>query len=154
MASNHKPVIRGTDHGIWRRIKLIPFTTRITEDKRDPYLDQKLLTEKSGILNWLIEGALRWKREGMKIPAVITNATDEYREEMDVIGNFIRERCVQKPGAAIRARELFRVYQDWCEENNEMATSERMFGVRMKELGMVQKRTYEARFWQDLAVQG
>ncbi|MDR2740538.1 MAG: DUF5906 domain-containing protein [Treponema sp.] len=153
MASNHKPVIRGTDHGIWRRIKLIPFTTRITDDKRDPYLDQKLLAEKSGILNWLIEGALRWKREGLNVPTVITNATDEYRGEMDVIGNFMRERCVQKPGATIRARELFQVYQDWCDENNEMATSERMFGLRLKELGMAQKRTSEARFWQDLAVQ-
>jgi putative DNA primase/helicase len=153
MASNHKPVIKGTDHGIWRRIKLIPFTTRITEDKRDRYLEQKLLAEKSGILNWLIEGVLRWKQQGLNVPAIITNATDEYRGEMDVIGNFIRERCVQRPGAAIRARELFQVYQDWCDENNEMATSERMFGIRLKELGMVQKRTSEARFWQDLAVQ-
>jgi putative DNA primase/helicase len=82
----------------------------------------------------------------LNVPVIITNATDEYRGEMDVIGNFIRERCVQRPGAAIRARELFQVYQDWCDENNEMATSERMFGVRMKELGMVQKRTSEARF--------
>jgi putative DNA primase/helicase len=151
--TNHKPVIRGTDHGIWRRIKLIPFTTRITEDKRDRYLEQKLLTEKSGILNWLIEGALRWKHEGLNVPVVITNATDEYRGEMDVIGNFLKERCIQRPGAAIRARELFQVYQDWCEENNEMATSERIFGLRLKELGMVQKRTSEARFWQDLAAQ-
>ena len=153
MASNHKPMIKGTDHGIWRRIKLIPFTTRITDDKRDPYLDQKLLSEKSGILNWLIEGALRWKSEGLKVPAVITYATDEYRGEMDVIGNFIKERCVHKPGAMIRAKELFQVYQEWCDENNEMATSMRMFGLRMKELGMVQKRTSEARFWQDLAIQ-
>jgi putative DNA primase/helicase len=141
------------DHGIWRRIKLIPFTTRITEDKRDRYLEQKLLTEKSGILSWLIEGALRWKGEGMHIPAVITNATDECLGEIDVIGNFLRERCVQRPGAAIRTRELFQVYQGWCEENNEMATSERIFGLRLKELGMVQKRTAEARFWQGLAVQ-
>jgi putative DNA primase/helicase len=110
MASNHKPVIRGTDHGIWRRIKLIPFTTRITEDKRDRYLEQKLLAEKSGILNWLIEGALRWKQEGLNVPTLITNATDEYRREMDVIGNFLRERCVQKPGEAVRAQELFQVY--------------------------------------------
>jgi putative DNA primase/helicase len=131
MASNHKPVIRGTDHGIWRRIKLIPFITRITEDKRDPYLDQKLLTEKSGILNWLIEGALRWKQEGLKVPAVITNITDEYRGEMDVIGNFLKECCVQRPGVAIQARELFQTYQDWCDENNEMATSERMFGFNL-----------------------
>jgi putative DNA primase/helicase len=90
----------------------------------------------------------------LNVPALITSATDEYRGEMDVIGNFLKERCVQRPGAAVRARELFQVYQDWCDENNEMATSERMFGLRMKELGMVQKRTSEARFWQDLAVQG
>jgi putative DNA primase/helicase len=127
-------------------VKLIPFTTRISEDKRDPYLDQKLLTKKSGILNWLIEGVPRWKREGLKIPALITNATDEYRGGMDVIGNFLKECCVQKPGAAVRARELFQVYQDWCDENNETATSERMFELHLKELGMAQKRTSEARF--------
>ena len=100
-----------------------------------------------------LEGALRWHKEGLNTPSVVLNATDEYRGEMDVIGNFIRERCVQKPGAAVRARELFRVYQKWCEENNEQATSERMFGMRMKELGMVQKRTADARYWQDVAVQ-
>jgi putative DNA primase/helicase len=154
MASNHKPVIKGTDHGIWRRIKLIPFTTTITEEKMDKSLEQKLMEEKPGILNWLIEGLLRWQKEGLNTPSIVVNATDEYRGEMDVIGNFIRERCVQKPGAAIRARELFRVYQEWCDENNEQATSERMFGLRMKELGMAQKRTAEARYWQDLAVQG
>jgi len=154
MASNHKPVIKGTDHGIWRRIKLIPFTTLITEEKRDRHLEQKLLEEKPGILNWLIEGVLRWRKEGLNTPSVVLNATDEYRGEMDVIGNFMRERCVQKPGVMVRARELFRAYQEWCEENNEMATSERIFGLRMKELGMVQKRTAEARYWQDVAVQG
>jgi len=97
---------------------------------------------------------LRWQKDGINTPSIVLNATDEYRGEMGVIGNLIREWCVQKPGAIIRARGLFRVYQEWCEENNEMATSERMFGLRMKELGMVQKRTAEARYWQDLAVQG
>jgi putative DNA primase/helicase len=152
MATNHKPVIRGTDHGIWRRIKLIPFTTRIPEEKQDKHLEQKLLEEKSGILNWLIEGVLRWKEGGLKTPAVIANATDEYRGEMDVIGNFIKERCVQGPGLSIRARELFRVYQEWCEENNEHATSERMFGLRLKELCIEQKRFSDGRYWQGIMV--
>ena len=142
-----------TDHGICRRIKLVPFTTTISDEKRDKYLEQKLLAEKSGILNWLIEGVLRWRREGLNTPAIVLNATDEYREEMDVIGNFIRERCVQRPGTVIRARELFRVYQQWCEENNELATSERMFGLRMKELGIVQKRSSDGRYWLDLMLQ-
>jgi putative DNA primase/helicase len=147
------PFIKGTDHGIWRRLKLIPFTTLITEERMDKHLEQKLLEEKSGILNWLIEGVLRWRKEGLNTPATVLNATDEYRGEMDVIGNFMRERCVQKPGAMVKARELFRVYQEWCGENNELATSERMFGLRMKELCIVQKRSSDGRYWQDVVIQ-
>ena len=89
MATNHKPVIKGTDHGIWRRIKLIPFTTRILEEKQDKNLEEKLMQESSGILNWLIEGAMRWRKEGLRPPRIVINATAEYRAEMDVIGDFL-----------------------------------------------------------------
>jgi len=152
MATNHKPVIKGTDHGIWRRIKLIPFTTRIEEEKQDKHLEQKLMLEGPGILNWLLEGARRWCKEGLKTPNIIINATDEYRAEMDIIGNFIRERCVQVSGASIRSRELFKCYQDWCDENNERASSERFFGLRLKELGLEQKRNNEGRYWQGIGL--
>ena len=147
MATNHKPTIKGTDHGIWRRIKLIPFITRIEEDRQDKHLEQKMMKEASGILNWLIEGARRWCFEGLCTPRIIINATDEYRGEMDVIGNFLKERCEHKQGATIRARELFKAYQDWCNENNEHASSERFFGLRLKELGQEQKRYNDGRYW-------
>jgi putative DNA primase/helicase len=152
MATNHKPVIKGTDHGIWRRIKLIPFTTTIEEEKQDKNLEQKLMEEGPGILNWILEGTVRWCNERLKTPPAITSATDEYRGEMDVIGNFIKERCVQGAGCTIRARELFKVYQDWCEENNEHACSERFLGLRLKELGITQKRMGDGRYWQGLMV--
>jgi putative DNA primase/helicase len=152
MATNHKPVIKGTDYGIWRRIKLIPFTTRIPEEKQDKHLELKLRGEASGILNWLLEGAARWKRERLKVPPAILNATDEYRGEMDVIGNFLKECCIQKPGVSIRIRELFKAYQDWCEENNEHAVSERFLGLRLKEMGFERTRTADARFWCGLAL--
>ncbi|MDR2094472.1 MAG: DUF5906 domain-containing protein [Treponema sp.] len=147
MATNHKPVIKGTDHGIWRRIKLIPFTTRIPEEKQDKHLEMKLREEASGILNWLLEGTMRWRREGLRTPAVILSATDEYRGEMDVIGNFLKERCVQKPEVSIRIRELFKAYQEWCDENNEHACSERFFSLRLKEMGYERTRTADARYW-------
>jgi putative DNA primase/helicase len=152
MATNHKPVIKGTDYGIWRRIKLIPFTTTIEEEKQDKNLEQKLMEEGPGILNWILEGTIRWCNERLKTPPVITSATDEYRGEMDVIGNFIKERCVQGAGCTIQARELFKVYQDWCEENNEHACSERFLGLRLKELGITQKRMGDGRYWQGLMV--
>jgi putative DNA primase/helicase len=152
MATNHKPVIKGTDHGIWRRIKLIPFITRIEEDRQDKHLEQKLMRESPGILNWLLEGAMRWCKEGLQTPNVIIHATDEYRAEMDIIGNFIKERCVQGDGFVIRARELFKCYQDWCGENNEHASCERLFSLRLKELGLGQKRSNDGRYWQGIAV--
>jgi putative DNA primase/helicase len=152
MATNHKPVIKGTDYGIWRRIKLIPFTTTIAKEHQDKRLEEKLTGEGPGILNWLLEGARRWCVEGLATPEVITKATDEYRGEMDVIGAFIKERCVVGPGCFIKARELFRVYQEWCDENNEHASSERLFGLRLKELGLEQRRVSDGRLWQGIMV--
>jgi putative DNA primase/helicase len=152
MATNHKPVIKGTDYGIWRRIKLIPFTTRIPEEKQDKHLEEKLRAEASGILNWLLAGATRWRREGLKTPTAILNATDEYRGEMDVIGNFLKECCIQSAGVSIRVRELFKAYQEWCDENNEHASSERFFSLRLKEMGYERIRTADARYWNGLVL--
>jgi len=152
MATNHKPVIKGTDHGIWRRIKLIPFTTRIEEEDQDKHLEDKLREEASGILNWLLAGTRQWRHEGLKAPKVVLNATDEYREEMDVIGNFLKERCIQEKAVSIRIRELYKAYGDWCDENNEHAVSERFFTMRLKELGFQQTRTAEARWWSGVAL--
>ncbi|MDR2897660.1 MAG: DUF5906 domain-containing protein [Spirochaetaceae bacterium] len=152
MATNHKPVIKGTDYGIWRRIKLIPFTTRIPEEKQDKHLEQKLRSEASGILNWLLEGTERWRREQLKAPSIVLNATDEYRGEMDVIGNFLKEQCVQEQELTIRIRELYKAYCVWCDENNEHAVSERFLGLRLKEMGFEQTRTSEARYWKGVGL--
>jgi putative DNA primase/helicase len=152
MATNHKPIIKGTDHGIWRRIKLIPFTTTIPSEKQDKNLEQKLIQEASGILNWLLEGTARWRREGLKAPDDIINATDEYRAEMDVIGHFLKERCIQGKEFSIRLRELYKAYAEWCDDNKEHAVSERFFTMRLKEMNFTQNRTSEARFWVGLAL--
>jgi putative DNA primase/helicase len=103
--------------------------------------------EASGILNWILLGTEKWKREGLKTPVLVLNATDEYKNEMDVIGIFIKECCTQGAGVSIRIRELFKAYQEWCEQNNEHAVSERFLGLRLKEMGFEQTRTSEARFW-------
>jgi putative DNA primase/helicase len=147
MATNHKPVIKGTDHGIWRRIKLIPFNIRILQENQDKHLEQKLKQEASGILNWLLEGIAIWKQEELKAPKAVLFATDEYRGEMDVIGNFIQEKCIQKSDEAVTLKRLYKAYSDWCEENNEHTVSERFFSLRLKEMGFEQSRNSQERFW-------
>jgi putative DNA primase/helicase len=110
------------------------------------------MLEGPGILNWLIEGARRWRNEGLKTPSIIVSATDEYRAEMDVIGNFLKERCTQGEEGCIKARELFKCYQEWCDDHNEHAVSERFFGLRLKELGLEQKRMNDGRYWHGIQI--
>jgi putative DNA primase/helicase len=74
-------------------------------------------------------------------------ATDEYRRGMDVIGNFIKEKCVQRKEMMITIKKLYKAYSDWCEENNEHPVSERFFTLRLKEMGFEQNRTSSERFW-------
>jgi len=152
MATNHKPSIKGADHGIWRRIKLIPFTTRIAEDKQDKHLEDKLKKEASGILNWLLEGVFRWRQEGLKTPKIVLIATDEYKNDMDIIGNFIKDCCVQKGEARIKVKDLYNAYVGWCNENNERTASERYLALRLQEIGFERVRNAEARYWKGLGL--
>ncbi|MCB1401260.1 MAG: hypothetical protein KDJ82_16200 [Rhodobacteraceae bacterium] len=93
MSGNHKPEIRGTDDGIWRRVMMVPFDVQIPEAERDQGLIDKLWEERSGILNWLIEGLLDVLEGGLRPPAAVTEATSEYRMESDPIGNFLVDCC-------------------------------------------------------------
>ena len=95
MTTNHVPKIRGADNGIWRRIKLIPFTVTIPEEQRDKHLTEKLMAENSGILNWLLQGYAYWKKEGLSTePPAVRNANEDYRMDMDVVGTFVSD-CLE-----------------------------------------------------------
>ena len=116
--SNHKPIIRGTDDGIWRRIRVIPFSVRIPEGERDPKLMTKLGLESSGILNWAYEGNVRWQEEGLvDIPSVVEKASMHYQDESDVIGRFLAECCSH--GGRVGSSDLYQAYFDWSLANGE-----------------------------------
>lgn len=136
LAANHKPNIRGTDHAIWRRIRLIPFNVTIPEDRQDKKLEEKLRGELPGILAWAVQGCLGWQKNGLQTPAEVRTATDGYREEMDGIGAFISGCCVLLPDAKVPAGKLYEVYKKWCEENGEFTLKQRDFGMRLSERGL------------------
>ncbi len=141
MPVNHKPTIEGTDHGIWRRIKLIPFGVTIPKAEQDPRLPERLRMELPGILAWLVRGCLRWQREGLGEPEAVTAATNAYKEEMDTLAAFLFERCVIEPGASVGATDLFDAYKTWCGDSNESAGTQKTFGRKMGERGFEKKRT-------------
>jgi putative DNA primase/helicase len=147
LAANHKPVIRGTDHAIWRRVHLIPFDVQIPEEQQDKELPAKLQAELPGILNWAIEGCLLWQREGLMPPQEVTEATEGYREEMDPISDFIAECCIVAPGASVKAKELYGAYTEWAEDNKEKKPlSLTAFGLTLTDRGF-QKGRGSAGVW-------
>lgn len=131
MATNHKPIIRGTDDGIWRRLKMIPFEYQIPDNKVDKNLKYKLRKELSAILNWALEGALKWQKEGLKNPRVVEKANQEYRVEMDVTELFIQECCEVDEDYSIQAKTLYQTYIEWAKENGQYQMSNTRFGKEM-----------------------
>lgn len=131
MATNHKPIIRGTDDGIWRRMKMIPFKYQIPDHRVDKNLKYKLRKELPAILNWAVEGALKWQKEGLKNPRVVEEANKEYRTEMDVIELFMQECCAIDESYSIQAKVLYQTYKDWAKENNQYEMNNTRFGKEM-----------------------
>jgi putative DNA primase/helicase len=152
LATNHKPLIRGTDNGIWRRIVLVPFEEQFDEEQQDKRLEDKLIAEASGIFNWIVKGFELWQKEGLQMPDSMKKATTDYREVMDSIGNFIKERCVIQPNATIKLKPLYEAYKEWCEEVGERASNSRMFKKRMEERGFKQGRDASSRFWVGISI--
>ncbi len=149
LAANHKPTISGGDHGIWRRIRLVPFTVTIPEAERDPKLTAKLAAELPGILAWAVRGCLAWRAEGLGVPDEVKAATDSYRDEMDVLAPFLDEACMASPGSRITARELYEAYETWCTANGERPRSQKSFSLGLKERGFeAVKGSKGVRCWQ------
>ena len=144
LASNHRPVVRGTDHAIWRRLRLIPFTETITDSERDPHLIEKLKSELTGVLTWAVDGCLAWQREGLKAPDSVLLATQKYRQEQDLLGEFFRDRCVLDEGTWVSAADLYRAYCNWS-EGDRKAMSKRELGIRLRERGFDDTRKGKTR---------
>ncbi|HZZ14439.1 MAG TPA: phage/plasmid primase, P4 family, partial [Candidatus Sulfotelmatobacter sp.] len=104
--ANHKPRISGTEEAIWNRFKLIPFNVSIPKAEQDRELGNKLAAEAPGILAWAVKGCLKWQRDGLGMPVAVTQATADYRDEMDPVSDFIADCCTSDPDAVEGFSEL------------------------------------------------
>ena len=146
ISGNHKPV-PGDSYSIWRRLILIPFDIRFSEDKQDKNLASKLRAELPGILNWAIEGCLEWQDEGLTTPKVILDATKEYQTEMDRINSWMEDCCIDKPSNhnSTKASDLYESYKNWADNNGEWRMNQRILGTKLAERGLQKRR--ESRGW-------
>jgi putative DNA primase/helicase len=133
VSGNHKPSIEGTDEGIWRRVLLVPWEEQIPRDEIDRNLPEKLWAERTAILNWLVRGALDYLGNGLAPPDAVRAATDEYREESDPIGAFLRTACEitgndhdhETPG------DLYAGFEKYCKEAGLSAWQATTFTKRL-----------------------
>jgi P4 family phage/plasmid primase-like protien len=135
IAANHKPVIKGNDDGIWRRVLLVPFDVSIADEDQDKDLPQKLAKELPGILNRMLQGCLDWKQNGIVSPEVVQYATAEYREQLDPLKAFLEEKCVMHEDARIAPLDLYSAFVEWCEDHYEKPITPRFFSMLLRERG-------------------
>jgi putative DNA primase/helicase len=143
IAGNHKPTIRGTDTGIWRRVRLIPFERKFEGTAEDKALGEKLRSEASGILNLLVAGCLLWQNEGLNPPKAIVNAVADYRAEEDTLAEFIEECTIEETLATVTHGQVFKRYQEYAQTNGVRYTlSSKKLAKRLRERGWQDTRSW------------
>ena len=136
LATNYQPRIVGTDEGIWRRIWLLPFTYTIPKDKRKLGYETVLQREGSGILNWCLEGYMRWQKNGLEQPAAVKVATAQYRTEADTVAAWVAQRIAFDTGSQMSRRETRTSYEQWCEEAGEKPVGARKLAQELRARGL------------------
>jgi putative DNA primase/helicase len=152
MLTNHKPLVAGTDEGIWRRLRLIPFQVVIPKEERDEHLPTRLERELDIVLAWLVAGCLAWQRRGLDEPATVVEATDAYRAESDAIGRFLAERCVQAPTLKAQSSALFAAWSRWCVGEGLEAGTNKGFTTALHNRGFDTVKSKGRMVWQDLGL--
>ena len=148
LATNSLPQINNTDHGIWRRIKAIPFNRTFSAEEQDKTLGDKLIQELPGILNWAIEGCLAWQEHELQTPQVVEDQVAEYKSAMDSISQFVRDECEQDSNHTCAASKFYQAYRDWCGSAGRKPQSQTAFKRALEKLnGVYQQRSSSGLQW-------
>ena len=154
LMTNHRPFVKGSDEGIWRRMNIIGFKAKMAEEDKDPHFrGEKLRPELPGILAWMIKGCFMWQRDGLKPSAAVTRATNEYRSEMDFIQQWLDERTVVDPQGSITRSEAYGNYKSWSELEHAPRIGNRRFVEELRGRGYHTGKSNGVRLFRGLRLQ-
>lgn len=155
LVTNHKPAIDGTDLGIWRRVRLVPFDVVIPPERQDKRLLHKLRQEAPGILQWLVEGCREWQQYGLLEPTEVLAATNEYRVEADILQRWLDDCCVlNKCNRTVRtkASELLASFNAKATSEREQERSATWLGRQLSEKGFKRARKNSGIYWEGISL--
>lgn len=150
LRTNHKPIVRDTDDGIWRRLIVLPFARKFTEAEQDPALESKLMKEQDGILGWMIEGAQKYlnqPQDRLKLSQTIKSNGLEYRTDSDLLGQFLDERTEPCTLGRVIQSLFFAEWRAWCAQNGIRPTAKRSFTRMLVERGYGEAKSGAIRFY-------
>lgn len=144
ISTNHKPVIKGEDNGIWRRVLPVPFLRSFDGDPtKDVTRPARLREEAEGILAWLVRGAVEYRRTGLCVPSAVSASRAEYKADMDLLGDWLAERCVLGAGAAVSLDALWLDWEAWAKVRGELrfVASRKNLSKKLQAKGFFRERT-------------
>ena len=147
MCTNNKPIIRGTDLGIWRRIFNFPFINTFDGKQKDKSLPEKLKAESPQILGWAIKGFLKYQELNDLIrPKCLEDDKQEYKNQMDVVAQFLLKECVVRENLRTDCKLLYQAYKEWSKDNTEFTMKESRFSEELQKKGIKKEKNYNGKF--------
>lgn len=146
--TNHRPIIKGDDDGIWRRVVVLPFRQKFEGPRCDKHLEAKLWAERDGILRWMIEGAGKYlASSNLAFSPTILAEQRQYRSDSDLLGEFLADCTVADPAGRTLDQEFFARWRHWCDTNGHKAGTKKTFTQRLAERGFPISRSNGQRFY-------
>lgn len=144
LATNHKPRVKDTSHGFWRRVNLIPYDRVFKDEEKDNTLKEKLREELEGILTWLVVGCMMWQADGLKAPKRIKDATESYKEDSDLIGEFVNNCCFVDLGndtIRVKVGQLYLSYKEYSSQMGVTAFGKQSFNSYIESRGFEKRKS-------------
>lgn len=152
MLTNHKPIVTGTDEGIWRRLRLVPWDVVVPPEERDEGLGEKLALELNVVLAWLASGHQDWKLNGFGEPEAVREATQKFRDESDAMGKFLHEACLLGEAYHVGASDLFAYWSKWCAGQGEDPGNQTTFAAALQNKGLDNYTSKGRRRWRGIGI--
>jgi len=143
LIGNHKPVIRDNSPALWRRVLMVPFDVRIESRDRVPMLElvNRFRREKSGILNWALEGSLEYQKRGLDPPQPVLASVKQYQFESDVVHDFLDNVLLKNKRDnnvyEFPFKDVYEQYVEWAGKEDKKVLGKRVFKRGLEEIGVV-----------------